>query len=91
MSLDCSNISFDEESLEKPNKKKTKETRKNKKKQRKRNVLWFNPPFNQNVTNNIGQMFLNIVDKHFGKERKDKLNKIFKPFPPDRAPWRGSM
>ena len=32
---------------------------------RKRNVIWFNPPFNQNVTTNVARNFLELVDKHF--------------------------
>ena len=32
---------------------------------RKRNVTWFNPPFNQNVTTNVARQFLSLVDKHF--------------------------
>ena len=50
--------------------------RKNKK-LRKRNVIWYNPPYNQNVSTNVGKQFLAIIDKHFGKERKDGLHKIF--------------
>ena len=42
---------------------------------RKRNVIWFNPPFNKNVTTNIAHKFLNLVDKHFPKT--NKLHKIF--------------
>ena len=49
---------------------------KKKKKNRRRKVYWFNPPYNDSVENNIGNQFLKIVDKHFGKERKDKLHKV---------------
>ena len=48
----------------------------NKKRRRNRSVLWYNPPFNKAVTTNIGRKFLGLVDKHFKKDRKDKLNKI---------------
>ena len=46
-------------------------------KKRKRKVIWYNPPYNNSVTTNFGQQFLSLVDKHFGKKRKDKLHKIF--------------
>ena len=35
------------------------------KRNRKRNVIWFNPPFNQNVKANVARNFLDLVDKHF--------------------------
>ena len=43
---------------------------------RKRNIIWYNPPYNKSVSTNIGRVFLNSLDKHFHKEHK--LNKIFK-------------
>ena len=46
-------------------------------KNRKRQVTWFNPPFNSAVEQNIGKCFLRIIDKYFGKPRKDNLHKIF--------------
>ena len=46
-----------------------------KKRNRQRNVIWFNPPFSNNVTTNIGATFLKLINKHFPK--KSKLNKIF--------------
>ena len=36
-----------------------------KKKKRGRNILWFNPPWNDAVSTNIGAKFLNLLDKHF--------------------------
>ena len=33
--------------------------------QRSRNVIWFNPPFNANVSTNIGRRFLAIIDECF--------------------------
>ena len=42
---------------------------------RKRNVIWFNPPYSQNVSNNIGRIFLQLLGRHFPKEHK--LHKIF--------------
>ena len=49
--------------------------RKPPRKNRKRQVIWFNPPFNKNVATNIGKTFLGIIDKHFPP--KNKLHKIF--------------
>ena len=33
--------------------------------QRKRNIMWFKPPFDKNVTSNIGRRFLELFDLHF--------------------------
>ena len=44
---------------------------------RSRKVIWFNPPFSQNVATNIGRRFRSLVLKHFPKA--SKLNKIFNP------------
>ena len=41
----------------------------------KRNIIWYNPPYNKSLSTNIGCVFLNLLDKHFHKEHK--LNKIF--------------
>ena len=32
---------------------------------RRRNIIWFNPPFNRNVQTNIGRTFINLIDKCF--------------------------
>ena len=45
------------------------------KQNRKRKIIWFNPPFNKNVSTNIGKQFLNLIKKHFPSE--NKLHKIF--------------
>ena len=45
------------------------------KNQRKRKVIWFNPPFNQNVTTNVAKQFLKLIDKHFPKHHR--YRKIF--------------
>ena len=42
---------------------------------RKRNIFWFNPPFNIAVKTNIAKQFLNLLDKHFPKS--SPLHKIF--------------
>ena len=34
-------------------------------KNRKRNIVWFNPPFSENVETNIGRTFLRLLNKHF--------------------------
>ena len=42
---------------------------------RKRKIIWFNPPYNNNVSTNIGRHFLNLVKKHF--PRNHKFYKLF--------------
>ena len=32
---------------------------------RKRNVVWFNPPYNKSVLTNIGKVFLGLLERHF--------------------------
>ena len=44
---------------------------------RSRNIIWFNPPFSQNVKTNIGKLFLKLAKKHFPKHHR--LHKIFNP------------
>ena len=44
-------------------------------KNRSRNIIWFNPPYSQNVRTNIPKSFLCLIDKHFPKSHK--LHKIF--------------
>ena len=46
-----------------------------KKRNRKRNIIWFNRPFNKNIKTNIGKTFLKLIDKH--SPRSSKLHKIF--------------
>ena len=46
-----------------------------KSKNRKRNILWFNPPWNSEVETNIGKEFLKLVDECFPTE--NPLSKIF--------------
>ena len=45
------------------------------KKQRKRNIIWFNPPYSKNVKTNIGKIFLNLIKKHFSPHHK--FHKLF--------------
>ena len=39
-------------------------------KNRKSNIIWFNPPYSANVTTQIGNKFLEILDKYFPKSHK---------------------
>ena len=39
------------------------------------NIIWFNPPYSQNVKTNIGKTFLKLVKKHFPRDQE--LYKIF--------------
>ena len=49
--------------------------RKNTPKNRRRNILWYNPPYSRNVANNIGRSFLQIIDAEFPKDHR--LRKLF--------------
>ena len=44
-------------------------------KKRKRNIIWFNPPFSLNVSTNIDKKFCSLLGKHFAK--KHQLHKLF--------------
>ena len=46
-----------------------------KKRKRKRDITWYNPPFDSNVKTNLGRKFLHIVDKCF--KENHPLHKIF--------------
>ena len=46
-----------------------------KQKNRKRNIIWYNPPFNKQVSTNIGKEFFMLLRKYFPKE--NKFNKLF--------------
>ena len=48
---------------------------KEEKKMRKQKIIWFNPPYSNNVKSNVGKQFLRLVRRHFPKGHK--LNKIF--------------
>ena len=37
-------------------------------KNRKRNITWFNPPYNKNLKTNLGKEFLKLLDKNFPKD-----------------------
>ena len=55
-----------------PNEKR--DEKKNKKRIRKRNIIWFNPPFSVNVATNIGKMFFGLLHTCF--PTNNKLHKI---------------
>ena len=42
---------------------------------RKRNIIWFNPPYSKSVKTNVGKYFFKLTDKHFPSN--NKLHKIF--------------
>ena len=42
---------------------------------RKRNIIWFNPPFSKSVKSNIGKSFLHLLSQHFPPSHK--LHRIF--------------
>ena len=46
-----------------------------KKRQRKRRVIWWNPPYSENVKTKVGKLFFKALETHFGKE--NPLSKIF--------------
>ena len=35
-----------------------------------RNIIWFNPPYSQNVKTNIRKTFLKLVKNHFPRDNK---------------------
>ena len=45
---------------------------------RKRNIIWFNPPYNEEVKTNIGKTFFNLISQHFPPH--SKLHKICNKF-----------
>ena len=45
------------------------------KRKRRRNIIWFNPPYNRNIQNNIGREFISLIQRSFPSGHK--LRKIF--------------
>ena len=43
------------------------------KKRRKRKMIWFNPPYSNNVKSNVGKQLLRLVRQHFPKGHKLKI------------------
>lgn len=46
------------------------------KRQRKRNITWFNPPFDMNCKTNVAKKFLDMITKYFPRDRPDGLSKV---------------
>jgi len=42
---------------------------------RRRNIIWFNPPFSKSVVTNVGKSFLDILARHF--PNNNRFHKIF--------------
>ena len=42
---------------------------------RRRNIIWFNPPYNKELKTNLGHKFLKLVEKHFPQNHR--YHKIF--------------
>jgi len=42
-------------------------------KNRKRNIVWFNPPFNANLSTNISKCFLNMLKKYVPRQIQQNL------------------
>ena len=51
-----------------------KEEQNTQKRKRSRSIIWFNPPFNRDVTTIVVKTFLKLLDKYFPKS--NKLHKI---------------
>ena len=45
------------------------------KRNRRRNTIWFNPPYKKNVRTSVGKEFLRLINKHF--PQSSNLHKIF--------------
>ena len=67
--LQNSGYSFSPEYIEKP------QSQKGRKRTRKRKIIWYNPPWNESVSTNIGASFLKNLDKNFPKG--SNLHKLF--------------
>ena len=59
------NLSYDESPSQTPHPRK----------RRQRNIIWYNPPYSNNVETNVGKCFLSLIDQHFPKS--NPLHKIF--------------
>ena len=51
-------------------KKNETEQREEEREKRKRETIWYNPPYNCDVATNIGKEFLGLIEKHFPKQHK---------------------
>ena len=41
-----------------------------KQRNKKRQIIWFNPPYSVNVKTNVGKLFMRLIDKHFPRHHK---------------------
>ena len=41
---------------------------------RNRKIIWFNPPFNLDVSTNVAKIFMNLIEKHFPRSKKITQN-----------------
>ena len=41
-----------------------------KQRNRKRQIIWFTPPYCVNVKANVGKLFMRLIDKHFPRDHK---------------------
>ena len=41
-----------------------------KQRNRKRQIIWFNPPYSVNVKTNVSKLFMRLIDKHFPRHHK---------------------
>ena len=48
----------------------------NQKRKRKRNIIWFNPPYSKNVKITIGKTFPQLLSKHFPKDHQNLLKTL---------------
>ena len=46
-----------------------------KQRNRKRQIIWFNPPYSVNVKTNLGKLFMRLIDKYFPSHHK--FHKLF--------------
>ena len=53
----------------------TKKSTTRNRRQRRRNITWFNPPYNSAVKTNLGRQFLSLIDRHFPAHHK--FGKLF--------------
>ena len=43
------------------------------KRNRPRKIIWFNSPFNKNVSTNLAKRFLNLIDQRFPKSKLHEI------------------
>ena len=78
LSHNSSNVTIFNEAAplyEKPCQIKVQSKQEDQTKNRKKNIIWFNQPYNKNMLTKVGHYFLKLLDKHF--PRQHKLHKFF--------------